>query len=67
LRATSKASSVTADRRSSVSGPTRRRSESSSRPRYLYRERIYALRRGIEGVHLWTGYFTISFKGVRLG
>jgi ABC-type transport system substrate-binding protein len=33
---------------------------------YQYKDRVYAIRPGIEGVHLWTGYFTISFKGVRL-
>jgi oligopeptide transport system substrate-binding protein len=33
---------------------------------YQYRDRVYAIRPGIEGVHLWTGYFTISFKGVRV-
>jgi hypothetical protein len=33
---------------------------------YLYAERVYAIRPGIEGVHLWTGYFTISFKEVRV-
>jgi ABC-type transport system substrate-binding protein len=33
---------------------------------YLYRDRVYAVRPGIEGVHLWNGYFTISFKGVRV-
>ena len=25
---------------------------------------VYAIRPSIKGVHLWTGYFTISFKGV---
>ena len=30
---------------------------------YLYKDRVYAIRPGIKGVHLWTGYFTISFKG----
>ena len=34
---------------------------------YQYRDRVYAIRPGIEGVHLWTGYFTISFKDVRVG
>jgi hypothetical protein len=34
---------------------------------YMYRERLFAIRPGIKGVHLWIGYFTISFKGVRLG
>jgi oligopeptide transport system substrate-binding protein len=34
---------------------------------YLYRDRTYAVRPNIEGVHLWTGYFTISFKDVRVG
>jgi ABC-type transport system substrate-binding protein len=33
---------------------------------YSYADRVYAIRPGIEGVHLWTGYFTISFKDVRL-
>jgi hypothetical protein len=33
---------------------------------YLYRDRVYAIRPGIKGVHLWNGYFTISFKDVRL-
>ena len=33
---------------------------------FLYADRVYAIRPGIEGVHLWTGYFTISFKGVRV-
>jgi ABC-type transport system substrate-binding protein len=33
---------------------------------YLYRDRVYAVRPDIKGVHLWTGYFTISFKGVRV-
>jgi ABC-type transport system substrate-binding protein len=33
---------------------------------YLYSERVYAIRPGIKGVHLWTGYFTISFKGVHM-
>ena len=33
---------------------------------YLYSERLYAIRPGIQGVHLWTGYFTISFKDVRV-
>jgi ABC-type transport system substrate-binding protein len=33
---------------------------------YLNRDRVYAVRPQIEGVHLWTGYFTISFKGVRV-
>ena len=27
---------------------------------------VYAIRPGLEGIHLWTGYFTISFKGVRI-
>jgi oligopeptide transport system substrate-binding protein len=31
---------------------------------YAYGALVYAIRPGIEGVHLWTGYFTISFKGV---
>jgi oligopeptide transport system substrate-binding protein len=33
---------------------------------YLYGEKVYAIRPGIKGVHLWTGYFTISFKDVRV-
>jgi oligopeptide transport system substrate-binding protein len=33
---------------------------------FLYADRVYAIRPGIEGVHLWTGYFTISFKGVHV-
>jgi oligopeptide transport system substrate-binding protein len=33
---------------------------------YQSRDRVYAIRPGIEGVHLWTGYFTISFKDVRV-
>jgi ABC-type transport system substrate-binding protein len=33
---------------------------------YQYRDRVYAIRPGIKGVHLWTGYFTISFKDVRV-
>jgi hypothetical protein len=33
---------------------------------YQYRDRVYAIRPGIEGVDLWIGYFTISFKGVRV-
>jgi oligopeptide transport system substrate-binding protein len=33
---------------------------------FLYAERLYAIRPGIHGVHLWAGYFTISFKGVRV-
>jgi oligopeptide transport system substrate-binding protein len=31
---------------------------------FMYAEKPYAIRPGINGVHLWTGYFTISFKGV---
>jgi oligopeptide transport system substrate-binding protein len=31
---------------------------------YGYGALVYAIRPNIEGVHLWTGYFTISFKGV---
>ncbi|HMG62291.1 MAG TPA: hypothetical protein VK599_05025, partial [Streptosporangiaceae bacterium] len=31
---------------------------------YAYGASVYAVRPGIKGVHLWTGYFTISFKGV---
>jgi oligopeptide transport system substrate-binding protein len=33
---------------------------------YHYKDRVYAIRPGIESVHLWTGYFTVSFKGVRV-
>ena len=33
---------------------------------YSYADRVFVIRPGIEGVHLWTGYFTISFKGVRV-
>ena len=33
---------------------------------YQYKDRVYAIRPGIKGVHLWTGYFTISFKDVRV-
>jgi ABC-type transport system substrate-binding protein len=33
---------------------------------YQYKDRVYAIRPGIKGVHLSTGYFTISFKGVRV-
>ena len=31
---------------------------------YAYGALVYAIRPSIKGVHLWTGYFTISFKGV---
>lgn len=31
---------------------------------YAYGALVYAIRPKIKGVHLWTGYFTISFKGV---
>jgi ABC-type oligopeptide transport system substrate-binding subunit len=31
---------------------------------YAYGALVYAIRPGVKGVHLWTGYFTISFKGV---
>ena len=31
---------------------------------YAYGPIVYAIRPTIKGVHLWTGYFTISFKGV---
>ena len=34
---------------------------------YAYGALVYAIRPGIKGVHLWTGYFTISFKGVSVG
>jgi ABC-type transport system substrate-binding protein len=33
---------------------------------YAYGALVYAIRPNIKGVHLWTGYFTISFKGVRV-
>ena len=33
---------------------------------YAYAPVIYAIRPSVKGVHLWTGYFTISFKGVRV-
>jgi oligopeptide transport system substrate-binding protein len=32
-----------------------------------YRALVYAIRPNIKGVHHWTGYFTISFKGVSVG
>ena len=31
---------------------------------YAYGALVYAIRPNIEGVHLWTGYFAISFKNV---
>ena len=31
---------------------------------YAYGALVYAVRPNIKGVHLWPGYFTISFKGV---
>jgi ABC-type transport system substrate-binding protein len=34
---------------------------------YQYKDWVYAIRPGIKGVHLWTGYFAISFKDVRVG
>jgi oligopeptide transport system substrate-binding protein len=34
---------------------------------YAYAALVYAIRPDIKGVHLWTGYFTISFKGVSVG
>jgi oligopeptide transport system substrate-binding protein len=34
---------------------------------YAYSSLAYAIRPGIKGVHLWTGYFTISFKDVSIG
>ncbi|MGZ4380035.1 MAG: hypothetical protein ACXVZN_05870 [Gaiellaceae bacterium] len=34
---------------------------------YAYGALVYAIRPNIKGVHLWTGYFTISFKGVTAG
>lgn len=33
---------------------------------YAYRNVDLVVRPGIRGVHFWTGYFTISFKGVRV-
>ena len=33
---------------------------------YAYGALVYAIRPSVKGVHLWTGYFTISFKGVSL-
>jgi peptide/nickel transport system substrate-binding protein/oligopeptide transport system substrate-binding protein len=34
---------------------------------YAYGALVYAIRPSIKGVHLWTGYFTISFKDVSIG
>jgi hypothetical protein len=34
---------------------------------FAYDNLAYAIRPGITGVHLWTGYFTISFKDVSVG
>jgi oligopeptide transport system substrate-binding protein len=34
---------------------------------YVYSSLTYAIRPGITGVHLWTGYYTISFKDVSVG
>ena len=34
---------------------------------YAYGALVYAIRPNIKGVHLWTGYFTVSFKGVSVG
>jgi oligopeptide transport system substrate-binding protein len=34
---------------------------------YVYSGLAYAIRPDIKGVHLWTGYFTISFKDVSVG
>ena len=34
---------------------------------YAYGAVVYAIRPNIKGIHLWTGYFTISFKGVSAG
>jgi hypothetical protein len=34
---------------------------------YAYGALVYAVRPSIKGVHLWTGYFTISFKDVSVG
>ena len=33
---------------------------------YAYVSLVYAIRPSVKGVHLWTGYFTISFKGVSI-
>jgi oligopeptide transport system substrate-binding protein len=34
---------------------------------YAYSSLAYAIRPDIKGVHLWTGYFTVSFKDVSIG
>jgi ABC-type oligopeptide transport system substrate-binding subunit len=34
---------------------------------YAYGALVYAIRPNIKGVHLWTGYFTISLKRVNVG
>jgi ABC-type transport system substrate-binding protein len=34
---------------------------------FAYRDLDYVIRPGIKGVHVWTGYFTISFKSVSVG
>ena len=34
---------------------------------YAYGAVVYVIRPSVKGVHLWTGYFTISFKGVSVG
>jgi ABC-type oligopeptide transport system substrate-binding subunit len=34
---------------------------------YGYRAQAYLVRPGISGVHFWSGYYTISFKDVRIG
>jgi hypothetical protein len=31
---------------------------------FAYRDLDYVVRPGIKGVHVWTGYLTVSFKGV---
>jgi hypothetical protein len=34
---------------------------------YAYKSLAYLIRPGVSGAHLWTGYFTISFKSVSVG
>jgi ABC-type transport system substrate-binding protein len=34
---------------------------------FAYRDLDFVVRPGIKGVHLWTGYFAIAFKGVSVG
>ena len=40
---------------------------SPTRSPYAYGAVVYSVRPNIKGVRLWTGYFTISFKGVSVG